>query len=65
VRLDVGPRARPIGDPVAISAYLGKSDRFDDSITDFAGRYADQNERDYQAFTAAIKSGALEAVQGV
>ncbi|HEY1332214.1 MAG TPA: DUF2252 domain-containing protein [Actinomycetota bacterium] len=53
------------GDPIAISAYLGKSDKFDKAITDFAERYADQNERDYDAFRAAIESGRLEAVEGV
>ncbi len=53
------------GDPVAIAAYLGKKDRFDESITDFSERYADQNERDYQAFTQAITSGRLEALEGV
>jgi uncharacterized protein (DUF2252 family) len=53
------------GDPVAIASYLGKKDRFDHSITDFAERYADQNERDYEAFIAAIKSGRLEAREGV
>ena len=53
------------GDPVAIAAYLGKKDRFDQSITDFSERYADQNERDYEAFTDAIRSGRLEAVEGV
>ena len=35
------------------------------SITDFAERYADQNERDYRAFTDAIRSGRLEALEGV
>jgi uncharacterized protein (DUF2252 family) len=53
------------GDAVALAAYLGKSDKFDQSITDFSKRYADQNERDYQAFTGAIRSGRLEAVEGV
>jgi uncharacterized protein (DUF2252 family) len=53
------------GDPVAMAAYLGKKDRFEESITDFAERYADQNERDYDAFLAAIKSGRLEALEGV
>jgi uncharacterized protein (DUF2252 family) len=53
------------GDPIALAAYLGKKDRFDQSITDFSERYADQNERDYQAFTEAIRSGRLEAVEGV
>jgi uncharacterized protein (DUF2252 family) len=53
------------GDPVAIAAYLGAGDQFDRSITDFAERYADQNERDYQAFAEAIRSGRLEALEGV
>ena len=53
------------GDPVAIAAYLGASDAFDRSVTDFCQRYADQNERDYQAFVTAIRSGRLPAVEGI
>ena len=53
------------GDPVAIAEYLGDSDAFDRSITDFCERYADQNERDYQEFVTAVRSGRLEAVEGV
>ncbi len=53
------------GDPVALAAYMGKKDRFDQSITEFSDRYADQNERDYQAFAKAIKSGRLAAVENV
>jgi uncharacterized protein (DUF2252 family) len=53
------------GDPIAIAACLGKDDAFDRSVTDFAERYADQNEQDYQAFVAAIRSGRMEAVEGV
>jgi uncharacterized protein (DUF2252 family) len=53
------------GDPVAMAEYLGDSGEFDDSITDFCERYADQNERDYQEFVTAIRSGKLEAVEGV
>jgi uncharacterized protein (DUF2252 family) len=49
------------GDPIAIAAYLGKKDRFDQSITDFCERYADQNERDFQALSDAIRSGRLQA----
>jgi uncharacterized protein (DUF2252 family) len=52
------------GDPVAIAAYLGEDDQFDRSIADFAKRYADQNELDYQAFADAIQSGRLEALEG-
>ena len=53
------------GDAVAIAEYLGGSDAFDKSITDFSERYAGQNERDYEEFVTAVKSGRLEAVQDV
>jgi uncharacterized protein (DUF2252 family) len=53
------------GDPIAIAKYLGSSDQFDRSITDFSQRYADQNEHDYQAFADAVRSGRLEALEGV
>ena len=53
------------GDPVAIAAYLGDSDAFDTSITDFSQRYADQNERDYQQFVNAIRSARVQALEGV
>jgi uncharacterized protein (DUF2252 family) len=53
------------GDPVAITAYLGKRDTFDQAITDFSERYADQNEQDYQAFAKAVGSGRLQAREGV
>ena len=53
------------GDPVALAAYLGSKDRFEQSIADFSERYADQNEQDYRAFCDAVSSGRLEAVEGV
>jgi uncharacterized protein (DUF2252 family) len=53
------------GDPVAIAAYLGGSNAFDKSITDFSERYADQNEKDYEQFVTAVRSGQLQAVEGV
>ena len=49
------------GDRIAIAAYLGKGDSFDRAIADFSAAYADQNERDYEAFAAAVKAGRLEA----
>jgi uncharacterized protein (DUF2252 family) len=52
------------GDPIALAAYLGKKDRFEKSITDFSERYADQNERDYEAFTDEIRSGRLPVLEG-
>jgi uncharacterized protein (DUF2252 family) len=53
------------GDPVAIAEYLGETNAFDESIADFSERYADQNERDYEAFRKAIQAGRLEALEGV
>jgi uncharacterized protein (DUF2252 family) len=53
------------GDRVEIAAYLGKSTTFDEAIADFADAYADQNDADFAAFTAAIRSGRLESVQGL
>jgi sugar/nucleoside kinase (ribokinase family) len=52
------------GDPVAMAAYLGKKDDFDNAMADFAQRYADQNEQDYRAFQDAIRSGRLQAIDG-
>ena len=53
------------GDPIAIGAYLGRSDEFDRSIAEFSERYADQNDQDYQAFVEAVRSGRLEAIEGI
>jgi uncharacterized protein (DUF2252 family) len=53
------------GDPIAITAYLGKGDGFDQSVTDFSERYADQNDKDYQAVAKAVRSGRLTATEGV
>ena len=49
------------GDRVAIDAYLGKSDITDKALAEFAVAYANQNERDYQALVAAVKSGRIKA----
>jgi len=47
------------GDRVQIATYLGKSERFDGAIADFAKDYADQTERDHAALCAALKSGRV------
>ena len=49
------------GDRIAIAAYLGSSDVFDQAITQFAAAYADQNERDHQELVDAVASGRLTA----
>jgi hypothetical protein len=53
------------GDAIAISSYLGRSDRFDRAVAVFASNYADQNERDHSAVVSAVESGRLDAVTGV
>jgi uncharacterized protein (DUF2252 family) len=53
------------GDRIAIAAYLGGGDAFDRAIADFSAAYADQNERDYRAFAAAVSSGRLTARPGL
>jgi len=47
------------GDRVAINAYLGSGDAFDQAIGEFATAYADQNDRDFAAVTAAVAAGRL------
>jgi uncharacterized protein (DUF2252 family) len=49
------------GDRIAIAAYLGGSDAFDQAITQFAVAYADQNAKDHEALLAAVKSGRIMA----
>ena len=53
------------GDRIAIASYLGKGDTFDQAIADFSVAYADQNDKDYEAFAAAVKSGRLTAQTGL
>jgi uncharacterized protein (DUF2252 family) len=49
------------GDPIAIAAYLGNSDRFDRAIAAFASDYADQNQADYEALVTAAAQGEVAA----
>jgi hypothetical protein len=44
-----------------ISGYLGRSPRFDRALLAFAMDYADQNERDHDAFRRAVRDGRIEA----
>jgi len=53
------------GDRIAIAAYLGNGDRFDRALVEFSKAYAEQNDRDYQALNAAVKSGKIEAQTGL
>jgi uncharacterized protein (DUF2252 family) len=53
------------GDRLAIAAYLGASERFDQAVADFAAAYADQAERDYELMIKAIGRGQIRAETGV
>jgi hypothetical protein len=47
-----------------MSGYMGSGTVFADALTEFAYSYADQAQEDYEAFTAAIASGRIEAKEG-
>jgi uncharacterized protein (DUF2252 family) len=49
------------GDAATMAGYLGAGDRFDRAMVEFAEAYADQNERDYDAFASAVESGRIAA----
>jgi len=53
------------GDRIAIAAYLGGTDKFDQAVAEFGETYADQNERDHAALADAVASGRVEAQVGV
>jgi glucose dehydrogenase len=50
---------------VVLDIKTGKKDQFDQELTEFSTRYADQNDRDFKAFTEAIRSGRLPVLEGV
>jgi len=54
------------GDAAMIAGYLGSTERFDNALAKYSRAYADQAERDYETFQAAIRSGRLstEPVKG-
>jgi len=47
------------GDAAMIAGYLGSTERFDIALVKYSKAYADQAERDYETFQAAIRSGRL------
>lgn len=46
-------------------AYLGRGNAFDRPTAEFAERYADQGELDYQALPEAEKAGQIEVERGL
>jgi hypothetical protein len=53
------------GDRVAIAAYLGKKDHFDNAIADYAEICAKQNARDHAALSDAVATGRVIAQTGI
>ena len=53
------------GDAAALAGYVGKSDRLDQALADFALVYAAQTVQDHAALAAAIQNGDLKAAAGV
>jgi uncharacterized protein (DUF2252 family) len=53
------------GDRIAIAAYLGGGDVFDQAIARFATAYADQTEHDHSALAQAAASGRVHAESGL
>jgi uncharacterized protein (DUF2252 family) len=53
------------GDRIAIAAYLGKGETFEQAVASFAFGYADQNERDHEALGHAVRSGRVPAEVGL
>jgi uncharacterized protein (DUF2252 family) len=51
------------GDRIAIAAYLGKGETFDEAMAAFAEAYAEQNEHDYEALRAAADDGRIEIAE--
>lgn len=47
------------GDAAMIAGYLGSSNQFDNALAKYSEAYADQAERDFKTFQAAIRSGRL------
>lgn len=52
-------------DGAAIRGYLHTGESFDTAIATWSRLYADQSEKDHAALVAAVKSGRLEAHEGV
>ncbi|MDR6475302.1 uncharacterized protein (DUF2252 family) [Burkholderia sp. OAS925] len=53
--------AKASGQAIEVSAYIGRGDQFAEALTTYATTYADQVERDYDAFVKACRSGVLQA----
>jgi len=51
------------GDPALVSGYAGGGTAFEEAIGAFAVAYADQTEKDWNGFLAAIKAARIDAAE--
>ena len=49
------------GDPCAIAGYLGNNNKFDGAMANFGVLYADQTNKDWEAFKRAMRNGKTSA----
>jgi uncharacterized protein (DUF2252 family) len=52
-------------DAAVVSGYLGRSERFDEAVTEWALGYAQRVERDHAALCRAVETGRLPCERGV
>lgn len=55
----------PSGDRLAIAAYLGDRQEFDESMVTFAAAYANTNERDHARLRDTVDAGRIDATTDV
>ncbi|MEV4637567.1 DUF2252 domain-containing protein [Actinoplanes sp. NPDC049548] len=53
------------GDRIAIAGYLDDGAAFDQAMVEFAERYADRNEQDFQVLTEAARDGRIAVQSGI
>ncbi|MBX7104702.1 MAG: DUF2252 domain-containing protein [Gemmataceae bacterium] len=51
------------GDPHMIAGYIGEDDTFDDTLVEYADRYADCTAADHAQLETAINEGRVEVVR--
>jgi uncharacterized protein (DUF2252 family) len=47
------------GDAMQLAGYCGSGNKLDDAVAEFADRYSEQTERDFEALKKAIKAGRI------
>ena len=53
------------GDRIAIAGYLDDGAAFDGALVEFAERYADRNEQDYELLAEAARTGRIRVQTGI